>query len=419
MQPRPVFSTFIVSSQSHSVFASLPRHGYLYTRAATTALSCQPRHERSPCFTQRANHRTALGVPVRQYAVSSAASAKKTGHHIAAAPPPLSKANKTKVPAKRTSSPPLQPARNAPSSALPPAPLPASKSTTTTTLRASERLNLPPIAYAPEISVPARKADQNFIKWLWSAGRAYLSFYKSGISHVRQTAKLAKTLRNKAAQDSNKDMSQVLTRAEWQLVRRSRSDVLRLPVFGVLVLLLGEWLPVVVLYITPVIPEVCRIPQQVERALRKREDKRQDRLRKIGLDAMRLLSKDRPSGASASSYDPSSMSLSKGHAALPGKNWQDMTLFELCLTAAQLDCYPALFDWVPLTPPKWLLQRNVSKKMEYLATDRKLIDRDGGLNGLNAEEVRRACVDRGLPVLGKREDELRKALAVVWIERKV
>lgn len=418
MKPRPMFSTFIVPCQSQSAFASLPRHRYLYSRAATTALSSQAWYERSQGPAQRVSHGRVFGAQARRYA-SSAAPAKKTGHNITAAPPPLSKANKTKVPTKINSSQPPNSARNAPSFAPPPAPLPTSKNTTAATLRASEKLNPPPIAYAPDISVPARKADQNFVKWLWSAGRAYLSFYKTGISHVRQTAKLAKTLRKKAAQSPGKHMSEVLTRAEWQLVRRSRSDVLRLPVFGVLVLLLGEWLPVVVLYLTPVIPEVCRIPQQVERALRKREDKRQDRLRKIGLDAMRLLSKDRPSSAATSSYDPSSMAFSKGHMVPQGKTWRDMSLFELCLTAAQLDCYPALFDWVPLTPPKWLLQRNVRKKMEYLETDRKLIERDGGLTGLNPEEVKRACVDRGLPVLGKREDELRKALAMFWMEKKV
>jgi hypothetical protein len=213
-------------------------------------------------------------------------------------------------------------------------------------------------------------------------------------------------------------MSEVLTRAEWQVIRRSRSDVLKLPVFGLLVLFLGEWLPVVVLYLTPVIPEVCRIPQQVERALRKREDKRQDRLRKISLDAMRLLSKDRPSTATTLS-DSSSVPINKSQVVPYGKTWRDMTLFELCLTAAQLDCYPALFDWVPLTPPKWLLQRNVRKKMEYLKTDHELIERDGGLAGLNAEEVKRACIDRGLSVVGKKEDELRKALTGIWKERSV
>ena len=184
---------------------------------------------------------------------------------------------------------------------------------------------------------------------------------------------------------------------------------MRLPVFGVLMLLLGEWLPVVVLYLTPVIPEVCRIPQQVERTLRKREDKRQDRLRKISLKSMRLLGKDRPAS--------STLSDSSSSGAIPkGKTWADMSLFELCVTAAKLDVYPAVFDWVPLAPPKWWMQRSVRRKLEYLETDYRLIERDGGLGGLNAEEVKRACVERGVVVLGRKEAELRRALAGVWAE---
>ncbi|KAL6171879.1 hypothetical protein ACJQWK_02877 [Exserohilum turcicum] len=401
-------------ARSNVAFSSLPRHRCIHIRATTTALSSQAWQERSRHTIQRASYERTLEAQVRRHALSTAAPAKKTGHSIAAAPPPPSKTNKTRVPMKTNPAQPLHPVRHSPSSSLPPAPLPASRSTVAPTLRAKERLNPPAFTYAPEISVPARKVDQNFVKWLWSAGRAYLTFYKTGISHVRQTAKFAKTLRKKAAQTPNKTMSEVLSRAEWHVVRRSRVDVLRLPGFGLLVLLMGEWLPVVVMYLTPLIPEACRIPQQVERAIRKREDKRQDRLRKISLDTMRLLSKDRPSLATESSSTPAV----KGQVVSNRKAWQDMTLFELCITAAKLDCYPALFDWVPLTPPKWLVQRNVRKKMEYLETDRALIERDGGLAALGIEEIKRACVDRGLPVLGKREGELRKALAIHWGEDK-
>ncbi|CAG5147967.1 uncharacterized protein ALTATR162_LOCUS2125 [Alternaria atra] len=324
-------------------------------------------------------------------------------------PPPPVKTTKTNVPTKPTSSPSTRKPQSPP---LVPAQISTSKATTVPTLRAKEKLNPPLFTYAPEISVPARNPDVNVVKWLYRAGRAYLTFYKTGISHVRQTLKLAKTLREKAAQIPNKSTSEVLTRAEWQIVRRSRSDALRLPVFGLLVLLLGEWLPLVVMYITPVIPEACRIPQQVQRSLRKLEDKRQDRLRRIALDAMRLMSRDRPPIGTATSAAPS-ISLPKSGQIMPvtTKKWNEMTLFELSLTAAQLDCYPAIFDWLPLTAPKFLLQRNVRKKLEYLKIDDKLIERDGGWAALGKEELQRACVDRGLPVLGKREDELRKALA--------
>ncbi|KAF1946688.1 hypothetical protein EJ02DRAFT_450416 [Clathrospora elynae] len=332
---------------------------------------------------------------------------RKTGYGSATAPPPPAKATKTNVPSKTTSSKPAPPMTV-------PARSPTSQATTAPILRAKEYLNPPPFTYAPEIAVPARKSDQHVVKWLWKAGRAYLTFYKTGISHVRQTSQLAKTLREKAAKTPDKDTSEILTRAEWQIVRRSRKDALRLPAFGVLVLLLGEWLPLVVLYITPLIPEACRIPQQVQRSITKLEDKRQDRLRRVSLDAMRLMSKDRRPVGAMNMDMPSFQNDAKPVPWSEMKNmqWKDMTLFELMLFAAQHDCYPRVFDWLHATPPKWLLQRNVRKTLAYLKRDDELVERDGGWSALGKEEVERACVERGIAVVGKREDELRKALAV-------
>ncbi|EDU45794.1 LETM1 domain containing protein [Pyrenophora tritici-repentis] len=327
------------------------------------------------------------------------------------------KTQKTNVPTKKDIANSQLTSRKAPTPSLVPARSPASKTTTATTIRASERLNPPHFTYAPEITVPARNPDQNIVKWLWRAGRAYVTFYKTGLSHVRQTYKLAKTLRKKAAQSPNKDITEVLTRAEWQVVRRSKADILRLPPFGLLVLALGEWLPLIVMYITPLVPEACRIPQQVERSLRKMEDKRQDRLHKISINATRLMLKDRQPVGSTQGHEPSNPPKNDtvGTVMTPSaKAWDELTLYELSLVAAQQDCYPALFDWVPFTPPKRLLVRNIKKKMDYLSTDQRLIERDGGWAALSKEEIQRACVERGLPVLGKREDELRKALATKW-----
>ena len=264
------------------------------------------------------------------------------------------------------------------------------------TVKAQEKLNPPPFTYAPEIALPARKADQSLVSWVWKTGRAYLTFYKEGLGHVRQTGKLAKQLRQKAEKEaSGRDASEVLTRAEWQIIRRSRRDMLRLPAMGVLLLLLGEWLPLVVMYITPLIPEPCRIPQQVKRDLVKRETRRADRLQRISRDTFRL-----------------QMASEDKHLLGPGNmKAEDMSHFELMLCSATHDCHSSIWDWFHITPPKFLLQRNVRQKLEYLAKDDALIERDGGFAALNKEEVERACVERGFDVIGKKEEDLRKALA--------
>ncbi|KAF1844067.1 uncharacterized protein K460DRAFT_288814 [Cucurbitaria berberidis CBS 394.84] len=329
--------------------------------------------------------------------------AKSTGH---------AKDAKTSVPAKHGASPGLS------SSTTVLAKRPSTASTTVPIVKAKENLNPPLFTYAPEINIPARKADQNIASYLWAAGRGYLSFYKTGISHVRQTAKLAKQLREKAAKSSGQDMSEVLTRAEWQIVLRSKKDVRRLPAFAALMLCMGEWTPLIVIYLTPVIPEACRIPSQVQRTLGKIEKIRQERLRRVTLDSTRLMMKDRRAGGTLPTTSEST-DFKKNAQVMPGAavanfNLESMSPFELLLTSAQYNCHSRIFDWLYLTPPKWLLQRNVGQRLGYLWKDDALIERDGGWAALNKVEVERACVERGINVLGKREDELRKALVVQW-----
>ncbi|KZM25011.1 uncharacterized protein EKO05_0009482 [Ascochyta rabiei] len=311
---------------------------------------------------------------------------------------------------------------------------PPTSTTTTTTdalVKANDKLNPPSFTYPPELSVPARKAGQNYASYLFSCGKAYLTFYKTGISHTRQTLKLAKALRAKLAEQGkgiSKDVAGngILSRSEWQVLRRSRRDLLRLPVMGFLILALGEWLPLIVVYLTPVIPEACRIPTQVERTLRKLEDRRKDRLTRIAMDAQRLQARNRTpatdgdairlAAAAEGLLSPETKvgkagGMAMASAIVPPEASQELSLFHLLLLSARLNCHPRILDTLYLTPPKWLLQRNVSKTLAYLTQDDELIRRDGGSQALDKQELLRACVERGIAVLGKAEAEQRKSLA--------
>ena len=352
--------------------------------------------------------------------------------------PPASPKSKSKttVPAKATkSSTPAKPhTKTGPTStvlAKRTATYPTSSTSTNTLVKPNDKLNPPSFTYAPELSVPARKQGQNYASYLFSCGKAYLTFYKTGISHTRQTLKHAKTLRSKMSGQGkgiSKDIAGlgILSRAEWQILRRSKRDLLRLPVMGFLILALGEWLPLIVVYLTPVIPEACRIPRQVERTLRKLEAKRKDRLNRIAMDAMRLQARDRTprtdedairlAAAAEGLLSPESKSGKEGGMAMasaivPPSASQELSLFHLLLLSARLDCHPRILDKLYLTPPKWLLQKNVSKTLTYLKQDDDLIRRDGGSQALDKQELLRACAERGIDVLGKSEAEQRKSLA--------
>jgi hypothetical protein len=195
---------------------------------------------------------------------------------------------------------------------------------------------------------------------------------------------------------------------------------------GFLILALGEWLPLIVIYLTPVIPEACRIPTQISRTLNKLEAKRKDRLNRIAMDAQRLQTRDRTphtdqnavrlATAAEGLLSPSTKIGKEGgipmaEAVIPPEASNDLSLFHLLLLSARLDCHPRILDKLQLSPPKWLLQRNVSKKLAYLTQDDALIRRDGGTQALGREELKRACVERGIDVLGKEEKELRRDLA--------
>ncbi|KAJ4365918.1 hypothetical protein N0V83_008540 [Neocucurbitaria cava] len=436
MKPRPTFSTtFVVPMRSNLVLSNsnpaCRRNQQI--RAIAPALSYHIWREASRS-TVRDGHkeRGTRGVwTTTRYASTAAAPApgqKSSSYGPMPFPPPLpTRGAQTAKTAKSNNVPTTKHAKPTPTtttlptklsprtSHAPTSSVPAKRPSESTTqghqvtARARENLNPPRFTYAPDLSVPARKANQNTASYLWAAGRAYVAFYKAGISHVRQTLSLAKKLRSRALKDgaaagggSKKDISEVLTRAEWQVVLRSRKDALRLPAFGALVLLLGEWLPLVVIWITPVIPEACRIPKQVERELNKTEKARHERLRRISLDAVRIMADERRTPGAALVEEQERDGGREDKAVRDAaRAVEHMTHYDLLIASARYNCHSRIFDYLHLTPPKPLLRRRVGKMLEYLRKDDRLIERDGGVAGLGKEEVRRACVERGIDVLGK------------------
>ncbi|KAF2707356.1 hypothetical protein K504DRAFT_411488 [Pleomassaria siparia CBS 279.74] len=272
------------------------------------------------------------------------------------------------------------------------------------TLRPSdiaERLNPPPETYAPVLDLPERTEGQGKLKWLYHCGKAYIGFYKGGIANVRATARMAKVIRAKLA-EKGKD-EDLLTRAEWQIIKRSRSDMLRLPVFGLLVLLLGEWLPLIALYITPVIPEPCRIPAQTKRRLAKLEQRRQyhgDRLIRANTqwyrDNIGQAKAVHPAMGPLGSMKPSDVAQINTHM--------------LQTISIKLDAHWTFVDILPPIILHPIFRWCVERKLAYLNKDDELIRTNGGWEGLSKEEATRACVERGIYVLGKSDKDIKKDL---------
>ena len=237
------------------------------------------------------------------------------------------------------------------------------------------------------LEIPTRASNQSRAIYLYNTGHAYLGFYKTGIKNVfssyRDSRALRRTLqvRSGNATVSEKELAAqgLITRSEFQLLYRSRHDILRVPFFVVICTLTGELAPLVVLLLANQVPWTCRTPRQLEGKRLKEEDRR-------AKSALRL-----SASAPVESSDDDEMSLSR-EQLLHASTW--------------LGTHSRHWN-----PPSFLLRRRLSKRRQYLKLDDQLLRKDyaSGVS-LDGENLRWALSDRGLMVSGKTEEEMRQSL---------
>jgi hypothetical protein len=163
-----------------------------------------------------------------------------------------------------------------------------------------------------------------------------------------------------------------------------RHDLARLPVFGLLFLLCGEFTPFAVLIFPTIVPYPCRIPAQVEKLQKRAEERR-----------------------AAAFADLRSIPLADGEG---GKR----AALEVRHAVRSLGLVGGLWDRAGVMPPLGILHGRVARTLGGLAEDDALLVAAGGEPALEDAEVRLACVERGADVLGKTDKELRTALAA-WL----
>ena len=156
----------------------------------------------------------------------------------------------------------------------------------TSTLESVSRLNVrstfPPVLE----SLPARTRADNILKYYYKVGRVYLKFYKTGFKQILDNRKLAKQIRamhprhpmlqaysgnaidRMTGQIVQPTMTAVpgttsLSRADFQLIRRHASDIAKMPAMGLLLAIFGEWLPLFVVFLDPLIPGTMLLPKQI------------------------------------------------------------------------------------------------------------------------------------------------------------
>ncbi|KAI8963590.1 hypothetical protein F5Y11DRAFT_319201 [Daldinia sp. FL1419] len=252
----------------------------------------------------------------------------------------------------------------------------------TSPLPATTTLNPPASTRPPPLDLPTRDPNSSLFTYWFKLGKAYTTFYKTGISAIFTNRKLLSQSPTASGLSSTiPGAISFPTRSDVLLRRRVRHDLSRLPIFGILLIVCGELTPLVVLLFPRLTPLTCRIPKQADALRRGSEIRRAASFRDLV-------------------YRPDPL---RGNE--PASNGH------ICRC---LGLTSSLWDKIGLDSPfaASLAQRAVAR----IAADDTMIREGGGVGALVDEEVVLACEDRGIDVLGKPIDELRSRLEE-WLRK--
>lgn len=245
---------------------------------------------------------------------------------------------------------------------------------------------------------------------MFFTGRAYLQFYKAGLKNVYHNYKASLGLRTavglprylptslppprgRHGPSSAALVSQLeslkISRADLQLMRRSAHDIRRMIPFALVVLIFGEFTPIAVIaFGNAVTPLACRLPKQNEATREKRF--------KLKRQALQATQADLGSATPITSGSNEEMEwLAQNFGS------RELAASSKSASSAQMvlrGC--AAFGLVKsLRRAPWLVplvyRPRLIRHVEYLELDDKMLLRGGGVEALNAEEVRIAVEERG------------------------
>jgi len=255
-----------------------------------------------------------------------------------------------------------------------------------------------------------------------SVGKGYLSFYKTGISNVYANHQSVQLLKARLAStpppptppldpppyDPYVREKRELSRAEFQQLCRHRLDMKRVPAFAVVFAVFGEWTPLIVPWITKVVPGPCRLPGQiikeVEALEKRRMEAKEQRMRDERMQELNGQEEGRKGVFAVESAQ-----------AVKDVDVRDLGRTELLDLSRTFGLHARLWDRIGVSgtvwPPTALLRRNVRSWLKYLAADDELMGKGGSVGELLEVELRTACMERGMNISGKEKGEL-----VAWLE---
>ncbi len=271
-----------------------------------------------------------------------------------------------------------------------------SYSTRSSVLQASSTLNPPTSTLPPPLSLPTKEPNlpaTQKLKFYYQTGKAYLTFYKTGVKALWQNYKALRQLRLRIPRGQSAEQALragLLSRAEYHLIRRTKRDVSRVPIFGLILAICGEFTPIVVLFLglTGAVPRICHIPRQIDGAREKAEARRRE------------------------SFREGTVSSAEGIGKV--KDMQGLPRPIMRHVARSLGLYSPLWDRIGVTPTIMLPAR-IQKAVERIEVDDSVIEKEGGVQHLSEEELKLAAEERGLDVVGRPRGEVGSVLGR-WID---
>ncbi|KAK6087101.1 hypothetical protein SCUP234_02194 [Seiridium cupressi] len=246
----------------------------------------------------------------------------------------------------------------------------------------SSTLNPPATTRPPPLNIPVRAPDSSLISYLFSVGKTYIAFYKNGLKAINTNRKLLKEVTHNLSAPAHlkgSDTKVRPTRAAVLLRERTTHDMSRLPVFGLALLVFGEFTPLVVLVFPKLTPYTCRIPKQIEKLRKNAQDRRE-----ASMQNMRHIT-------DSNALDK----IISGHVV------------------RSLGLGSSIWDKVGIDPP--FSAARAKKAVSRIFNDDIMIRDGGGVSALEPDEVVLACEDRAMDVRSEDVGKLRSRLEK-WVE---
>ena len=278
----------------------------------------------------------------------------------------------------------------------------------------SSTLNPPASTRPPPLDLPTKTPEDSLFGHFYRVGKAYMGFYKAGMKAIFTNRRL---LRSSSAAAASANSAAALTRADVLLRARTRHDLSRLPVFAVLLLVCGEFTPLVVLAFPHLTPLTCRIPKQVEALRRAAAERRAASFRALAHRRQSLAPILAFTGQSSSVPSQGEEGKGKEQEPAPGRRATgEEAAAAAGHVARSLGLTSVWWDRLGVEGGGPFARGAADRAVAALARDDALIRAAAPhhVAGLEDDEVLLACDDRGIDVRGKPVAELRRRLDV-WV----